>query len=70
LKGVHAYLPTDPEMQGFSLFWRYPEKLPGKELGVLKAIQYHATVAYLLGILPAATAHPEPLWLPPLLGEE
>lgn len=70
LQGVHAYDPEDPEMRGFSLFWRYPDKLKGKELGELRAIQYHATVAHLLGFMPSSEAEPEPLWIPPLLGEE
>jgi hypothetical protein len=60
-KGMHGYDPErEPLMKGFAVFWRYPEKLGGIDLGPIDCLQLHPTAAAVLGIEPAegATAAP------------
>lgn len=60
--GMHGYdVEDNPEMNGFALFWRYPEPLGGIDLGPTHALQLHATVANLLGINPADAARQDPI---------
>lgn len=62
--GMHGYDPeTDPNMLGIGIFWRYPEPLGGVYLGRVDSLQLHSTVAYILGIEPAAGAHHKPIAL-------
>lgn len=60
--GMHGYdVATNPEMNGFALFWRYPEPIGGIDLGPTHSLQLHATVARMLGIEPAEGALNDPI---------
>ncbi len=64
-KGMHGYpVEENPEMEGVTLLWRYPEPFGGKDLGIVRWDQYHPTAAGLLGIQPAAGAAGLPIALP------
>lgn len=56
-KGMHGYpVEENPEMEGVTLLWRYPQPIGGQDLGVVRWDQFHPTVAKLLGVKAAAGA--------------
>jgi predicted AlkP superfamily pyrophosphatase or phosphodiesterase len=64
-RGMHGYDPvTTPEMLGAAVVWRYPEPIGGLDLGPVHSLQLHATVARMLGIVPAEGARPDGIDLP------
>jgi len=64
--GMHGYdVETNPEMYGYSVFWRYPTPLGGHDLGRVHYTQIHPTICAILGIQPAPEATGEPLHLEP-----
>lgn len=64
-KGMHGYPVEDnPEMEGVTLLWRFPQPIGGKDFGPVSWSQYHPTAARLLGIQPAAGATGKPLSVP------
>lgn len=54
--GMHGYDPEEPDMWGYSVFWRYPEPLGGLDLGRVCALQLHPTAAAVLGVEPSRDA--------------
>lgn len=63
--GMHGYpVEENPEMEGVTLLWRYPQLIGGKDLGTVEWSQYHPTAARLLGVRPAEGAAGAPLSVP------
>lgn len=59
-KGMHGYDPeSDSDMLGYSVFYRLPTPLESREIPHIRSVQFHATVAGLLGIEPAPDADPD-----------
>ena len=64
-KGAHGYDPAAcPAMLGGAVIWKYGSNAGGRDLGPIDNTQWHATVANLLGIQPAAGADSRPVRLP------
>ncbi len=58
-RGMHGYpVEETPNMEGFILMWRSTNNWGGKNLGIVHAVQFHATVANWLGINPAPGSAP------------
>lgn len=61
-KGMHGYaVEENPEMEGVTLLWRFPQPMGGQDLGPVQWSQYHPTAARLLGVKPAEGATGTPL---------
>lgn len=64
-RGMHGYaVEAEPRMEGFAAIWRTPDSYGGIDLGPVSNLQFHPTVAKILGIAPAPTAATQPIDLP------
>lgn len=64
-KGAHGYdLAASPAMLGGAVIWKHGADLGGRDLGAIDNTQWHATIANLLGIRPAAGADPRAITVP------
>lgn len=62
MAAMHGYDPReDPDMNGFAVFWRYPNPLGGRDLGRVHSLQLHPTAAAVLGIDSAEAATADPI---------
>lgn len=62
--GMHGYpVESEPKMEGFACVWRTPDPIGGTNLGVISNLQFHPTVAHILGIEPSPAAKAERLKL-------
>ena len=58
---MHGYIPAEcPEMRGLCILWRDDGSLAARDLGDVNALEFHPTVARILGIEPAAAARAKP----------
>jgi len=63
--GMHGYDPAVcPEMRGAAILWHYHHPMNGLDLGPIVNTQWHATVAWLLGIKPAPGSDQRPIGPP------